>query len=136
MIRSLFVNLPVADVPRTRAFFSALGFSYNERFSNEQAVCLVVNEHISCMLLQQPFFQGFTKLPLADARAATEVLLALQVESRAEVHELVAKAVAAGATTPNAVQDMGFMVQHGFADLDGHQWEVFYMDESAAPPQL
>jgi len=136
MIRSLFVNLPVADVPRTQAFFSALGFAFNPRFSNEQAVCMVVNENISCMLLQRPFFQGFTQLPVADARVATEVLLALQVGSRAEVHELVAKAVAAGATTPNAVQDMGFMLQHGFADLDGHQWEVFYMDEAAAPPQF
>jgi uncharacterized protein len=136
MIRSLFVNLPVADLPRTQAFFSALGFGFNARFTNEQAACLVVNEQISCMLLQRPFFQGFTKLPLADARATTEVLLALQVDSRAEVHELVAKAVAAGATTPNEMQDMGFMVQHGFADLDGHQWEVFYMDEAAAPAQL
>jgi len=135
MIRSLFVNLPVADLARTQAFFSALGFGFNARFTNEQAACLVVNEHISCMLLQRSFFQGFTKLPLADARAATEVLLALQRDSREEVHAMVAKAVAAGATTPNEVQDMGFMVQHGFADLDGHQWEVFFMDESAAPPQ-
>lgn len=136
MIRSLFVNLPVADLPRTQAFFSALGLGFNPRFTNEQGACLVVNEHVSCMLLQRPFFQGFTKLPVADARTATEVLLALQVDSRDEVHALVAKAVAAGATTPNAVNDMGFMVQHGFADLDGHQWEVFYMDEAAAPQQL
>jgi predicted lactoylglutathione lyase len=136
MIRSLFVNLPVADLPRTVAFFSALGFGFNERYTNEQAACLVVNEHISCMLLQQPFFQGFTKLPVADAQAATEVLLALQVDSRAEVDALVAKARAAGGTVPNDLQDMGFMVQHGFADPDGHQWEVFYMDEAAAPAQF
>ena len=135
MIRTLFVNLPVADLPRTLAFFSALGLSVNPRYTSEQGACLVLNEHISCMLLQRAFFQGFTQLPVADARAATEVLLALQVDSRAEVHELVAKAVAAGATTPNEMKDMGFMVQHGFADLDGHQWEVFFMDESAAPPQ-
>ncbi len=135
MIRNLFVNLPVADLPRTQAFFSALGLGFNAHFTNEQAACLVVNEQISVMLLQRPFFAGFTKLPLADARVATEVLLALQVDSRDEVHELVAKAVAAGATTPNELKDMGFMLQHGFADLDGHQWEVFYMDESAAPPQ-
>jgi predicted lactoylglutathione lyase len=90
MIRSLYVNLPVADLARTKAFFAALGLGFNERFTNEQAACLVVNEHVSCMLLQRPFFQGFTKLPVADATAATEVLLALQVDSRAEVDELVA----------------------------------------------
>jgi predicted lactoylglutathione lyase len=136
MIRSLYVNLPVADLARTKTFFAALGLGFNERFTNEQAACLVVNEHVSCMLLQRPFFQGFTKLPVADATAATEVLLALQVDSRAEVDELVAKARAAGGTVPNDKQDMGFMVQHGFADPDGHQWEVFYMDEAAAPAQF
>lgn len=136
MIQSLFVNLPVANLARSQAFFSALGLGFNARFTNEQAACLVVNEHISCMLLQRPFFQGFTKLPVADATAATEVLLALQVGSRAEVDGLVAKALAAGGTVPNEKQDLGFMVQHGFADPDGHQWEVFHMDEAVAPAQF
>jgi uncharacterized protein len=136
MIRGLYVNLPVTDLARTQAFFSALGMGFNARFTNEQAACLVVNEQISVMLLQRPFFQGFTKLPIADARQATEVLLALQCDSRAEVDALVAQALAAGGTTPNAAQDMGFMYQHGFADLDGHQWEVFWMDEKAAPAQF
>jgi uncharacterized protein len=130
---SLFVNLPVADVARTRAFFAALGFSFNPKFSNEQAVAMVVNEHISCMLLDRRFFQGFTHLPVADAQAATQVLLALQVDSRDEVKALVAKAVSLGGTTPNSVQDHGFMLQHGFSDLDGHHWEVFFMDEAAFP---
>lgn len=135
MIRSLYVNLPVRDLPRTQAFWTALGFGFNPRFSNEQAACLVINEHIRAMLLTEPFFQGFTRLPVADARASTEVLLALGCDSRAEVEALVARAVAAGATTPNAPVDHGFMFQHGFADLDGHQWEVFWMDEAAAPQQ-
>lgn len=136
MIRSLFVNLPVRDLPRTQAFWTALGFGFNARFTNEQAACLVINEQIQVMLLTEPFFQGFTKLPVADATKATEVLLALSSDSRAEVEALVAKAVAAGATTPNAPVDHGFMFQHGFTDLDGHQWEVFWMDESAAPQQF
>lgn len=136
MIRQIFVNLPVKDLPRSMAFFKALGLSFNARFTNEQGACLEIAENIYAMLLVEPFFQGFTKLPVADARQSTEVLIALSCDSRAEVDALVAKAVAAGGTTPNAPVDHGFMVQHGFADLDGHQWEVFWMDESAAPEQM
>ncbi len=135
MIRQIYVNLPIRDMARTRAFWGAMGFAFNPRFSNEQAACLVIAENIQAMLLTEPFFQGFTKLPIADARQTTEVLLALACDSRAEVEELVARAVAAGATTPNAPMDHGFMFQHGFADPDGHQWEVFWMDEAAAPAQ-
>ncbi len=134
MGRQMFVNLAVQDLPATRAFFSALGFAFNPQFSNDQGACMVIGEGNFAMLLAKPFFQGFTKLPLADARQCTEVLIALSCDSRAEVDELVAKAVRAGATTPNAPQDHGFMYQHGFADLDGHQWELFWMDASAAPP--
>jgi predicted lactoylglutathione lyase len=136
MIRQIFVNLPVKDLQRSMAFFKALGLSFNARFTNEQGACLEIAENIYAMLLVEPFFQGFTKLPVADARKSTEVLIALSCDSRAEVDALVAKAVAAGGTTPNAPVDHGFMVQHGFADLDGHQWEVFWMDESAAPEQM
>ncbi len=132
-VRSLYVNLPVADVARTRAFFGALGFGFNPQYSNEQAVSLVINEHIHCMLLDRAFFQGFTHLPVADANAATQVLLALQCDSRDEVQALVAKAVSLGGTTPNPPKDHGFMLQHGFSDLDGHHWEVFFMDEAAFP---
>jgi uncharacterized protein len=136
MLRQIFVNLPIRDMQRSQAFFKALGLSFNKRFTNEQGACLEIAENIYAMLLVEPFFQGFTKLPIADARKSTEVLIALSCDSRAEVDALVAKAVAAGATTPNAPVDHGFMVQHGFADLDGHQWEVFWMDESAAPAQM
>jgi predicted lactoylglutathione lyase len=136
MIRQIFVNLPVKDLQRSMAFFKALGLSFNARFTNEQGACLEIAENIYAMLLVEPFFQGFTKLPVADARKSTEVLIALSCDSRAEVDALVAKAVVAGGTTPNAPVDHGFMVQHGFADLDGHQWEVFWMDESAAPEQM
>lgn len=131
--RQLFVNLPVENLDRTVAFFGALGFDFNPQFTDENATCMVISEHIQVMLLVEPFFAGFTKKPIADARAATEVLLALSCESREEVDAMVAKAIAAGAATPMPVKDMGFMYQHGFEDLDGHQWEVFWMDPSAMP---
>ena len=131
--RQLFVNLPVENLDRTIAFFTALGFGFNPKFTNENATCLVISEHIQVMLLTKPFFAGFTKKPIADARAASETLLALSCESREEVDALVAKAVAAGAAAPIEIKDHGFMYQHGFEDLDGHQWEVFWMDESAMP---
>jgi uncharacterized protein len=131
--RQLFVNLPVENLDHTVAFFAALGFSFNPKFTDENAACLVISEHIQVMLLTKPFFSGFTKKPVADARAATETLLALSCESREEVDALVAKAVAAGASTPMESNDHGFMYQHGFEDPDGHQWEVFWMDESAMP---
>ncbi len=136
MIRQIFVNLPVQDLPRSKAFFEALGLSFNPRFTNEHGACLQIAENIYAMLLVEPFFQGFTKLPVADARKSTEVLIALSCDSRSEVDALVAQALAAGGSTPNAPVDHGFMYQHGFADLDGHQWEVFWMDESAAPAQM
>ncbi|MDP3322091.1 MAG: glyoxalase/bleomycin resistance/extradiol dioxygenase family protein, partial [Hydrogenophaga sp.] len=131
-----FVNLPIQDMARSQAFFKALGLTFTQRFTNEQGACLDIGENCFAMLLVEPFFQGFTKKPLSDAHKSTEVLIALSVDSRAEAEEVVRKAVAAGATTPNPPQDHGFMYQHGFADLDGHQWEVFWMDEAAAPAQM
>lgn len=136
MFRQIFVNLPIRDMARSQAFFKSLGLTFNQQFTNEKGACLEIADNIHAMLLVEPFFQGFTKLPISDARKATEVLIALSCDSRAEVDDMVAKAVAAGATTPNAPMDHGFMYQHGFADLDGHQWEVFWMDEAAAPTQM
>ncbi|MDZ4398438.1 VOC family protein [Hydrogenophaga sp.] len=136
MLREIFVNLPVKDLNKSRTFFKALGLNFNPQFTNEKGACLEIAPNIYAMLLVEPFFQGFTKLPISDARKTTEVLIALSCDSRDEVNELVGKALAAGATTPNAPQDHGFMFQHGFADLDGHQWEVFWMDMAAAPAQM
>ena len=136
MLRQIFVNLPIADMARSRAFFEALGLSFNPQFTNEQGACLEIAESIYAMLLAKPFFQGFTQKPVADATQSTAVIIALSRDSRAEAEALVAKAVAAGATTPIAAVDHGFMFQHGFADLDGHQWEVFWMDMTAAPAQM
>lgn len=133
--QQIFVNLPITDVARSRAFFASLGYTFNEQFSNEQAFCMVISETIYVMMLVEPFFQTFTKKPVANAFERTEVLTCLSCSSRAEVDELVAKAVAAGGKTPVPPQDLGFMYSHGYEDLDGHQWELMYMDMSAAPPQ-
>jgi uncharacterized protein len=134
MSRQIFVNLPIKNMERSKAFFGALGFSFNPQFTNEQGACMVVSDSIYVMLLVEPFFQTFTRNQIADASKTTEVLICLSCESRAEVDELVRKAVAAGGSTPNAPQDHGFMYGHGFQDLDGHIWELAYMDPSAAPP--
>jgi predicted lactoylglutathione lyase len=135
MHKQIFVNLPVRDLARSRAFFSSLGFDFNPQFSNEAGACMIIGENIFAMLLTEPFFRGFTTKPLADARECTEVLTCLSCESRAEVDALVAKAIAAGGRAPNPTQDHGFMYGHGFEDLDGHLWELAWMDPSAMPPQ-
>ncbi len=136
MFRQMFVNLPIRDMARLRAFFEALGLRFNPRFTNEQGACLEIGENFYAMLLVEPFFQGFTSKPVANAHASTEMLLALSVDSRAEVEEVMRKAIEAGATAAAGPHDHGYMFQHGFADLDGHQWEVFWMDEAAAPAQM
>ena len=135
MHKQIFVNLPVADLPRSRAFFESLGLHFEPKFSNDQGACLVIHEGtIHAMLLTQDFFRTFTSKPIADATRSTEVLVCLSCESRAEVDGLVKKALAAGGTAPRAPQDHGFMYGHGFEDLDGHIWELVYMDPNAAPP--
>ena len=135
MSRQIYVNLPIRSMERSKAFFSALGFGFNPQFTNEQGACMVIADNIYVMLLVENFFQTFTKKPVADASKTTEVLICLSCASRAEVDELVRKAVAAGGTSPNPPQDHGFMYGHGFTDLDGHVWELMYMDPAAAPPQ-
>ena len=135
MHKQIYVNLPVKDLARSRAFFSSLGFDFNAQFSNDQGACMIIGENIFAMLLAEPFFQGFTSKPIANARETTEVLTCLSCESREEVDALVAKALAAGGRAPNPKQDHGFMYGHGFEDLDGHVWELSYMDMGAIPAQ-
>lgn len=133
MPRNLYVNLPVKDLERTVDFFTALGFAFNPMFTDENATCMIVNDGTSVMLLVESYFATFTKKPLADAHAVTETLLALSLDSRAEVDDFIAKALAKGAVEYAESKDLGFMYQRGIADLDGHQWEVFFMDESQFP---
>ncbi len=128
MNRQIYVNLPVKDLERSKAFFGALGFSFNPQFSDQNAACMIVSDSIYVMLLTEPFFQGFTKKPIADAKKSTEVLLCLSCDSRAAVDEMADKARAAGGAWPNEPKDHGFMYQHGFEDLDGHMWELAYME--------
>ena len=130
MPRNLYVTLPVKDVERSVDFFEALGFSFDPRFTSENGAAVVVNDATSVMLASEPFFATLTKVPIADARKATEALLALSLDSRAEVDELVQKAVAAGADEGHDPEDLGFMYSRGFVDLDGHQWGVLHMDMS------
>ncbi|HJV68523.1 VOC family protein [Ideonella sp.] len=130
----IFVNLPVKNIERSRAFFSALGYSFNPQFSNDSALSMIVSDTIYVMLLAEPFFQTFTAKPIADASESTEVLVCLSCASRSEVDALVAKALAAGGTAPRAPQDHGFMYGHGFEDPDGHIWELVYMEPGAVPP--
>jgi predicted lactoylglutathione lyase len=131
MATKIFVNLPVKDLNKTMAFFTQLGFGFNQQFTDEKAACMVISEDILVMLLTEPFFKTFTKKEVADAAKTTEAIICLSADSRADVDALVAKAMNAGGTTHNAPQDHGFMYGHGFQDLDGHLWEVMWMDPAA-----
>lgn len=133
MSRQIFINLPVADLPKSMDFFKALGFSHNPQFSDDTAACIIISETIYVMLLTHDKFRGFTPKAISDATKSTEVLLCLSCESRSEVEDLVAKAVASGGSIYDEPKDHGFMYQHCFADPDGHQWELVHM--SAMPPQ-
>ena len=135
MHKQIFVNLAVADLPKSRAFFEALGLSFNPQFSNDQGACLVIGENIYAMLLTREFFKTFVDKEIADSRKTAEVLTCLSCDSRAEVDTVVANAVRAGGKAHRQPQDHGFMYGHGFEDLDGHIWELAYMDMSAMPPQ-
>jgi uncharacterized protein len=134
MPKQIFVNLPVKDLKKSMDFFSALGFTFNLQFTDEKAACLIINEgNIYAMLLTEPMFKNFTKKEIADATKTTEAILALDVETREEVDELVKKAVKAGGSIYADPQEHGWMYQHGFEDPDGHQWELLFMDESKMP---
>ena len=132
MHKQIYINLAIDDMQKSQAFFKSLGFTFNPKFTNDQGACMVIGDNIYAMLLTKDFFQGFTDKPLVDAAQANEVLIALSCESRAEVDGLIARALAAGATTPRPPQDHGFMYAHAFEDLDGHIWELVYMEPEEA----
>lgn len=127
MNTKIFVNLPVADLPRSLAFFKALGYAHNPQFTDDTAACIVISDEIHVMVLTHAKFREFTPRAICDAETATEVLLCLSCESRRRVDELVAKAVAAGGSIYAEPKDYGFMYQHSFADPDGHLWELIHM---------
>lgn len=131
MATKIFVNLPVKDLNRSIEFFTKLGFTFNPQFTDVTATCMIVSEDIFVMLLTHAKFKTFTPKTICDATKSTEVLVCLSRESREQVDDMVRKAVGAGGTTYNESQDHGFMYAHGFQDLDGHMWELVYMEPSA-----
>ena len=130
MAKQIFINLPVKDLRKSISFFKKLGFKFNPQFTDDKAACMIIGENIYSMLLLEKFFKSFTKKKVADAKKTTEVLIAIDVNSRKDVDMMIKKAVAAGGSLYNNPQDHGWMYGHSFADLDGHQWEILYMDES------
>ena len=129
--RMLFVSLPVADVERSKAFFAALGFSYNPMFTDETTACMLVGEQAFVMLLNREKFAEFSKLPIADPRTHALALYSFSVSSRDEVDAVSAAALAAGGSEADGAEDYGFMYSRSFFDLDGHGWQVMWMDPAA-----
>ncbi len=126
MATQIYVNLPVKDLQKSIAFFTRLGYKFNPQFTDDNATCMIVSDTIYVMLLQEKFFATFTGKPIVNAHQATEVLVCLSCDSRQALDEMVQKAVAAGGKAPREAKDHGFMVQHGYEDLDGHIWELIY----------
>jgi predicted lactoylglutathione lyase len=131
MSRMIFVNLPVQDISTSVGFFSKLGFGFNQQFSDETSTCMVVSEQACVMLLSRPFFSTFTTKEVADSATTTEAILAVSADSREEVDTLVDTALELGAQPTKEPQDEGFMYGRSFYDLDGHAWEVMWMDPAA-----
>ena len=133
MNKQIFLNVPVADLPKSMAFFQALGYSHNPQFTGDTAACIIISETIFVMLVTHAKFREFTPKAVCDTTQAVEVLINLSCESRQEVDDLVAKAVAAGGSTYDKAEDFGFMYTHSFVDPDGHGWGLFHM--TAPPPK-
>jgi predicted lactoylglutathione lyase len=133
MAKQLYLNLPVKDLDKSVAFFTALGFSFNPDFTDENATCMIVNDDAFVMLLKEGFFTTFTSKPIADTTGSTEAIMAFSVESREAVDEAVRKALTSGGTPSQEAQDYGFMYNHSFQDPDGHLWEVMWMDPAGPP---
>jgi uncharacterized protein len=136
MAMQTFINLPVKDLTKATEFFTAIGFSFDEQFTDENATRMIVSDQASVMLLVEPFFSGFVEpQEVADTSRSREVIVGLSAESREQVDELTDKALAAGAQALGEPDDQGFMYMRGFRDLDGHQWSFIYMDMSAIPEE-
>jgi predicted lactoylglutathione lyase len=131
MSRKIFVNLSVRDLSKSMEFFTSLGFTFNPQFTDDKAACMIISEEAYVMLLTDPFFRGFTKKEPCDTTKSNEAFLALSCESKAEVDAIVRKAIDAGGSHAMDSMDHGFMYGWSFYDLDGHHWEVMWMDPAA-----
>lgn len=131
--RKLFVNLPVRDLKQSMEFFSKLGFEFNPQFTDKNAACMIINEAAYAMLLVEPYFKTFTKKEISNSQKQTEALFALSCSSKAEVDDMVKKAIAGGGKHAMPANDHGFMYGWSFYDLDDHHWEVIWMDPQAVP---
>ena len=130
MITNIFVNLPVKDLNKTVEFFTKLGFTFNPQFTDENATCMIVGKDIFVMLLVEKFFKTFTKKEISDTTKNTEAIVALSAQSREEVDQMMEKVLGAGGREARDPQDHGWMYGRSFEDINGHLWEIFYMDES------
>jgi len=135
MATQIYLNLPVKDLKRSVDFFTALGFSFNPDYTDENATCMIINDNAFVMLLVEGFFKTTTSKDLVDATRATEAITAFSVDSKEAVDETVRKALAAGGRPSQEVQDYGFMYNHSFQDPDGHLWEVLWMDPAGPPAE-
>ena len=131
MTTQIFVNLPVKDLSRTVEFFKKLGFAFNAQFTDENATCMIINDDIFVMLLVEKFFKSFTKKEICDTTKDTEVIIALSTESREKVDEMMQNVFEAGGKESREPQDHGWMYGRSFQDINGHLWEIIYMDEKA-----
>jgi len=133
MAKQIFVNLPVRDLEKSKAFYLALGYSINPKFTDDNAACVVVSDTIYFMLLKREYFQTFTDRKICDTSREVQVLLALDTDGRPQVDALMEKVLANGGSEAGTPRDYGFMYQRSFADPDGHVFEVFYMNEAEFP---
>ena len=135
MAKKIFINLPVTDLQKAMAFYTAIGFTINPQFTDNTAACMVLTEEIYVMLLTHSKFMEFTKKQIGNTVTTASVINSLSVDSGEEVNTTLEKALQAGGKEPNEAKDFGFMQQRSFEDLDGHLWEVLYMDLSKFPQQ-
>lgn len=136
MKTKIFLNLAVKDLNKAVSFYNGLGFSTNPKFTNEKGACIVIDENIFVMILVEEFYKTFTNKQICDSTTTSEVLISISLDSREQVDEMIEKAVKTGGTDYIPAKDYGWMYQRTFLDLDGHHWEVFYMDESQIPQDM
>lgn len=135
MKKQIFINLPVSDLQKSMDFYAAIGFTNNPQFTDETAACMAISEEIFVMLLTHEKYSEFTKKKIADSKTSSSVINCLSVESAEAVNEFLTKVLTAGGTEASEAKDYGFMQQRSFDDIDGHGWEILYMDITKFPKQ-